>query len=269
MSKLTLGLYQARPAFHSIDDALALLDQWLANAASQGVDMLVSPELFLCGYGSAKAVRASAQEQGSPCLNSVGKLVAHYGIGLVLGYPEKSGADFYNSAAVFDRRGMMISNYRKIALPNAFERSCFTAGSEAVLFDFDGIRCSVLICYDIEFPELVRRSARLGAELLLVPTALREKWRFVSDTIVAARAYENAMFIGYCDFSSEAFELQFSGASSICAPDGTQICQASGSEGLIIGQIDTRAVRDRKSDFDFLNDLDRLSIQNTLFAQIA
>ena len=269
MPRLNLALFQARPAFRSADEALTDLDAALARAAETGADMLVTPELYFSGYGSADAARAAAQVQGSPVLRAAGDLAALYGIGLVLGYPEKSGFAFNNSAAVFDRGGRLISNYRKVALPNDFERACFTPGTGPEAFDFEGVRCSVLICYDIEFPELARRAGLLGTELLLVPTALRAKWRFVSDAIVPSRAYENAMFVGYCDFAADEPNSQFSGTSSICAPDGQHLCRASGPEDLMLATIDTVAVHLRKSDFDFLQDLKRFDLATPPIQQIA
>jgi nitrilase len=186
-----------------------------------------------------------------------------------MGYPEESGRALHNSAAVFDRDGHLIGNYRKVALPNDFERDCFTPGTGPELFEFEGVRCSVLICYDIEFPELARRAAQLGAELLLVPTALRAKWRFVSDSIVPSRAYENAMFIGYCDFAADESNSQFSGTTSICAPDGQHLSRATGPEDLVLATIDTAVAHLRKSDFDFLLDLERFQLESRPIERIA
>lgn len=269
MPLLNLALFQARAAFRSTDEALSDLDLAMARAAAAGASMLVTPELYFSGYGSADAVRAAAQVQGSASLRAAAQLAARHGVGLVLGYPEMSGSVLYNSAAVFDGDGRLKSNYRKVALPNDFERDCFNPGTGPEVFEFEGIRCSVLICYDIEFPELARRAALLGAELLLVPTALRAKWRVVSDAIVPSRAYENAMFIGYCDFATDETNSQFSGTSSICAPDGRHLCRAAGPEDLILGTIDTAAVQSRKSDFDFLRDLKRFELEARPIARIA
>lgn len=269
MTLLNLALFQARPAFRSVDEALSELDSAMSRAAASGAEMLVTPELYFSGYGSSNAVRAAGQVQGSPALRAAGQLAARHRVGLVLGYPEKSGSALYNSASVFDRGGHLISNYRKVALPNDFERDCFTPGTGPEAFDFQGVRCSILICYDIEFPELARRAAFLGTELLLVPTALRTKWRFVSDAIVPSRAYENAMFIGYCDYAADESNSQFSGTSSICAPDGQHLCRATGSEDLVFATIDTSAVHLRKSDFDCLQDLKRFDLATPPIPQIA
>ena len=269
MTLLNLALFQARPAFRSAEEAISDLDSAMSRAAASGAEMLVTPELYFSGYGSTDAVRAAGQVQGSPSLRAAGQLAARHRVGLVLGYPEKSGSALYNSASIFDRGGHLISNYRKVALPNEFERDCFTPGTGPEAFNFEGVRCSVLICYDIEFPELARRSALLGTELLLVPTALRAKWRLVSDAIVPSRAYENAMFIGYCDFAADESNSQFSGTSSICAPDGQHLCRATGREDLVLATIDTSAVHLRKSDFDCLQDLKLFDLATPLIPQIA
>ena len=108
----------------------------------------------------------------------------------------------------------------------------------------------------------------LGAELLFVPTALRAKWRFVSDAIIPSRAYENALFIGYCDFAADDSNSHFSGTSSICAPDGRHLSRAMGVEELVMATIDTAAVRQRKSDFDFLQELKRLEFHTKSTSQI-
>jgi predicted amidohydrolase len=269
MPLLNLALFQARPAFRSADEALSDLDSAMSRASAAGADMLVTPELYFSGYGSADAVRAAAQVQRSASLRAAEDLAARHCIGLVLGYPEKFGCALHNSAAVLDRKGQLISNYRKVALPNAFERDCFTPGTGPEAFDFEGVRCSVLICYDVEFPELARRTALLRTELLLVPTALRSKWRLVSEAIVPSRAYENAMFIGYCDFAAGESNSHFSGTSTICAPDGQHLCRATGPEDLVLATIDTAAVHRRKSDFDFLQDLKRIELAVPPISQIA
>ncbi|MCB2138247.1 MAG: hypothetical protein KDE17_02815 [Rhodobacteraceae bacterium] len=269
MPLFDLALFQVCPAFRSADEALSDLDVAMSRAADAGAKMLVTPELYFSGYGRADAVRAAAQDQGAPALRAAGQLAARHGVGLVMGYPERSGGVMHNSAIVFDRDGHLVCNYRKVALPNDFERECFAPGPGPAVFEFEGVRCSVLICYDIEFPELARRAALLGTELLLVPTALRAKWRFVSDTIVPSRSYENAMFIGYCDFAADQSNSGFSGTSSICAPDGQHLCRATGPEDLVLATIDTAAVQRRKSDFDFLQDLKRFDLAMTPTARIA
>ena len=259
MPRLSLALYQARPTLRLADQALADLDVALAAAAKGGAQLVVTPELFLSGYGDAKAVQAMAQPAGSAVLRAVAALVARHNVGLVLGYPEQAGTLRYNSAVVFGRDGAVLHNYRKMALPNDFERGCFAQGEGPSVFHFMGAACSVVICYDIEFPEIVRRAATQGAELILAPTALRAAWRFVSDCLVPTRAYENSVFVAYCDFASQGNAKGFSGASTVCAPDGTRLLHSDGGEGLLFAEVDTAALARRRSDFDLHRDMPPLA----------
>ncbi len=262
MPELNIALFQAAPAFHSLGGALAELDMAMSVAANRGAQLLVTPELYLSGYGSAEAAQAAAQHLTSPDMQAASDLAARHNIGLVLGYPERKGSELFNSAGVFDRKGRLLHNYRKVALPNDFERGCFQAGTGPQVFDFEGVRCSVVICYDVEFPELPRRVALAGAELLIVPTALRARWRVVSDCVIPTRAYENAMFVAYCDYAAHGPQPVFSGAGAICAPDGSRLNTASEPHGLLFATIDTDAAAARRADFDFLEDLKTLNTAN-------
>lgn len=252
MARLRLALMQAAPATRSLLDVVQELDTEMHRASVQGVDLLVTPELYLSGYGSSDAVRTTAQSESSPVLAEIAQLCAKHSIGLVLGYPEQVEDKLFNSAVVYDRAGRQIHNYRKVALPNDFERDCFASGTGPEVFVFQGFRCSVVICYDVEFPELPRRAACLGAELLLVPTALRKEWRIVSDSVVPTRAYENGIYLAYCDYARPHESSKFSGTSTICAPNGTKLTSENPAPGLRVASIETGPAAKHGKDFDLL-----------------
>lgn len=79
------------------------------------------------------------------------------------------GDDVYNRSFVFDREGRKIAEYDKVhGFSYAYEPMYFKGGDHAVSFALDDISCSMVICYDIRFPELVRRSVLEGtADLFL------------------------------------------------------------------------------------------------------
>lgn len=266
MTQLNIALFQAAPGARTVDRALADLDAAMRRAIDRKADLLVTPELYLSGYGDASTAIAAAQGANSEVLSAAAQMAAYHGIGLVLGYPERDGVNLFNSAAVFDRRGVQLHNYRKVALPNDFERGCFQSGNGPQVFEFEGVRCSVVICYDVEFPELPRRAAKLGAELLIVPTALRRIWRIVSDSVVPTRAYENAMFVAYCDYARHSSESEFSGASAVCGPDGARRTVETGQSGMVFSSINTDEIARHRMEFDLLSDLtDPHSIAARLF----
>jgi predicted amidohydrolase len=255
MTKLNISLMQASGESRSPEQAMATLATNIARAAKLGADVLVTPELYLSGYGDATETAEWAQYAGSTLLRQAAGLAAQYGIALVLGYPEKTDDGVFNSAVVFGTCGETLSNYRKINLPNDYERSCFKRGSAPLVFDIVGVRCAVLICYDIEFPEMARLAAELGAELLIVPTALGTKWRIVSDSLIPVRAYENGVFVAYCNFASESQPQQFTGLSTICGPDGRPAIRAETRPGLFTAMIDTDDIGKVRAELTFLLDL--------------
>ena len=170
-------------------------------------------------------------------------------------YPERTEAGVFNSSVVFGPSGATLHNYRKVDLANDYERGCFLRGRALHVFDIGGVSCAVLICYDIEFPEMARRAAEMGAELLIVPTALGQKWRIVSDCLVPVRAYENGIFVAYCNLAAEDEPRRFAGLSTICGPDGKPVLRADDRPGLFTAAIDTDEIGRVRNELNFLPDL--------------
>ena len=130
-------------------------------------------------------------------------------------------------------------------------------GAEAPhVFDLNGIKTGMLICYDVEFPENVRTLALAGAELILVPTALPEGIisRRVADTVVPTRAFENGVFLVYADLCGAENGLSYGGRSVILAPDGDELARAGMRETLLVAEIDPTAYDDAKAQNPYLID---------------
>ena len=107
--------------------------------------------------------------------------------------------------------------------------SCPTPQPPAA-FDFDGARVGMLICYDVEFPEAVRRLAADGARTVLVPTANMAGFDVVQQVLVRARACENGCGVVYANYCGADDLFEYNGLSVICGPDGEVLAQA-GAQG--------------------------------------
>lgn len=260
MTSLTLALMQAKAQPRGLSETVDALSQSMQHAAQLGADVLITPELFLSGYGDPTDTAHYAQRQGAEILQAFAQFAARNRIALVLGYPERVQCGIFNSVIVFDKSGQVICNYRKMNLPNDYERSCFQRGTTPAVFEIAGVTCSVLICYDIEFPEMARSAVKMGAELLLVPTALGLEWRIVADSLVPVRAYENGVFVAYCNFASLSSPAQFAGLSTVCGPDGQALLRAGGEPGLLTVTIDTAEIAQIRSRLSFLADLKLMGV---------
>ena len=80
----------------------------------------------------------------------------------------KPDGGIYNTACVFDRKGELTAQYDKVHLfsPSG-EHEFFRCGDRPCNFELDGIPCSLAVCYDIRFPELIRSEMRAGSKFSL------------------------------------------------------------------------------------------------------
>ena len=113
--------------------------------------------------------------------------------------------------------------YRKAFLYGDYEKRLFAAATpQACIVDVSGLKVGVLICYDVEFPENVRRLAQAGADLVAVPTALpaSDHEAFISGSIIPVRAFENQVHVAYANHCGADDNFAYAGLSRVAAPDG-------------------------------------------------
>jgi predicted amidohydrolase len=154
----------------------------------------------------------------------------------------------YNTSLVFDRGGELAASYRKIHLYDveipgrvSYQESRTVApGTETVVVDVEGVRVGLSICYDLRFPELYRRLAVAGAQVLVVPAAFmmhtgRDHW----EVLLRARAIENQCYvlaagqIGDHEPGRTCF-----GRSMVIDPWGTVLAQAPDTIGVTVADVD-------------------------------
>ncbi len=234
---LRLGVFQT-PA--ELDGVTARLD-WLATKlpglASDGVQMVVLPELFATGYNIGHDVVALAEPADGPIARRIAGLAEHHGMAVLYGYPERAGDALYNAALCVGPDGQVLGHHRKLAIPPGFETQHFRPGAGVTLFAYAGMRCAILVCYDAEFPECVRHVAQSGAQLVLVPTALGAEWGWVADTMIPTRAYENGVYLAYANHAGVERGKAYLGRSLIAGPDGAECARAGVEAGLIVATL--------------------------------
>jgi len=231
----------------------------LRQAAEQahGADLLVLPELFLTGYNiPPDQLRAAAEPADGPASKASAQIARTHNMALLYGYPEQ-GAEgaLHNSAVLIGPDGHIQANYRKTHLFGDMERAIFTPGTQpAVLATIAGIKIGVLICYDVEFPEMVRGLALRGADLVAVPTALMQPYHFIPQVMVRTRAFENQVFLAYANRTGTEGDMHYVGESCIVAPDGAFLARAEATETLISAELDMAQAANSRSLNTYLAD---------------
>lgn len=207
----------------------------------RGVRFIVFPELFDIGFDKEDYPKAGPGVPGptSIFLEEVAKKHTSYVVGTGL---EKANAGFYNTLAVASPSGKTIATYRKIH-PFQTEKVVFKGGDRTVLFDAGGIRVGVEICYDIRFPELTRRIALEGAQLVLIPGAFPDPRSAHWDTLLAARAIENQLYVAAANRVGRGFDGKtYFGHSQMVDPLGVRLTRMSSEEHVFVSSGDTSCV---------------------------
>ena len=253
---MRIAIYQGPELPQSIELNLRSLELYANEAAAQGANALIAPEMFLTGYNiGAQNIADLAETADGESSRAIAEIAINAGIAVLYGYPESASGNVYNSAQVIDINGQRLANYRKSHLFGDLDRNAFSAGNEAtVTFHLDGWQIGILICYDIEFPENVRNLALAGADFVAVPTALMEPYHFVPNAMVPTRAYENQIFIAYGNRCGEEKELRYCGLSCIVGPDGEDVARASASEELIFATLDRSLLESSRKLNTYLED---------------
>lgn len=242
---------------------LARLETVASMAAGHGAQLLVFPELYLSGYiVTPQLARALAEPVDGPSLQRVAATARRHGMALACPYPERAtvaGQErFYDAIALFGPDGILLRNYRKTHLWGPDEKLCWTPGYQAAeegpaftVQQVNGIGVGLLNCYEAEFPELTRRLALLGAQVVLIPTAA-DTWALLSDgrrtdrpypdisrTLLPAHAFENRCFVAYANRCGEEMVngrpmAAYLGNSVICGPHGDVLVAARPEPTLLL-----------------------------------
>ncbi|WP_374380847.1 carbon-nitrogen hydrolase family protein [Dongia sp.] len=250
--RLALAQFQSHPG-----DKTRQLEQLRAEAhrLRGQVDLLVTPELFMTGYRLPTAeIKALAEPADGPFAADMAALARETGIALLYGYPERAEGTVFNAVQVFGADGDRVAGYRKLHLPSDDERAAFTLGNRFVTFSYLGFRVAPLICYDVEFPEMVRAAAIAGADLVIAPTALRRQWSMIAEKLIPVRALESGLFVAYANWAGAEADWDYAGLSVIAAPDGQELARAGDAPQTVIATLDRNAVAAARARLPYLKD---------------
>lgn len=209
--------------------------QHVINLAQEARDRLkaqivVFPELTLCGYPPEDLLlRADFLERTALGLAQVTAAVV--GIDVVLGYAELAGSVLYNCAAVL-RDGQVLAVYRKQTLPNygVFdEKRYFSPGTEACVFELNGVLLGLSICEDIWVEGPIAQSVQAGAKLILnLNASPYHADKFIQrEAAVRQRALAAEVPVVYVNLVGGQDEVVFDGASFVLDAQGQTVFRAA------------------------------------------
>lgn len=250
---MLLALMQANAVPLDMAGNLAVIDGAAREAAAAGADLLLTPELFVPGYDPER-IHADFDPAQLPQLRQeLAGIARNHGIALVYSLPRVDGDRLNISATLVDADGTELLDYGKVHLFGDAERAAFDGATQAPgVVAFMGLNVSMVICYDVEFPETVRAAGVRGADLVLVPTALAHGFDEVPQVLVRARALENHVAVAYANHCGVESNVAFGGGSVIIGADGGFLATAGPDATLLYARIDADDIRATRKDIPYL-----------------
>ncbi len=236
---LTITLAQLNPRVGDIAGNLDKLRRVRAQAAGDGADVILTPELYVCGYPPEDLVLKPMFV--AECRTAIEELARETGDGgpaVLLGAPWLDGGKLYNAMLLLDGGRVVTARY-KVDLPNygVFdEKRVFAAGPPPGPIDVRGVRIGVPICEDIWTPEVVECVAETGGEILLVPNGSPFELgkSDVRVQLAVARVVESGLPLVYLNQIGGQDELVFDGASFVLNADREMALQMPAWEEAVV-----------------------------------
>ncbi|MBS3743174.1 MAG: GNAT family N-acetyltransferase [Wenzhouxiangellaceae bacterium] len=267
--------WQMRPT-HSLEDLYGQMEYFVDAVSGYQADVVLFPEFFngpmmapWNDQGPAEAVRqlAGYTEQ---VRDEMLRLAVSYNINIVAGsMPEYDGEQLRNVCYLLRRDGTWDKQYKIHVTPDEVGYWGLTGGDRVRVFDTDVGRIGILICYDVEFPELPRLMAESGMNILFVPYWTDTKNAYLRVRLCAqARAVENECYVVISGSVGnlpkvENMDIQYSQAavftpSDFAFPHDAIAAEATAnSETMLIADLDLDNLREIRSHGSVRNLADR------------
>lgn len=255
----------------SLDNNFTIIQQYLGQAKSAKVDLVVLPEEFLTLSMSNKEKLALAETRGQgPLQEHCALLAKAYELNICAGtLPIKSPnpKKYFSTTILFDRNGQAIKYYDKIHLfdvklakdNESYYESEFVANGYQLqhcpLPDINGVHLGMSICYDIRFPLVYRQLAMNGVNVFLLPSAFtiptgRKHW----EILLRARAIENLSFMVACNNVGlrQSGEGTY-GHSMVVSPWGEVVGQLMSEQDMLICDLNISEVAQLRQEFPVIS----------------
>jgi omega-amidase len=243
------SVWENKAANH--DKVLSLLDGAKPSAGA----LVVLPEMFATGFSMNVA---AIHDESRETQGFLSRTAAEWNIYLMGGVVMKDNAAGRgrNESVVYSPEGKEIARYCKLQpFTLGGESDHYVAGERETLFECQEFMVAPFICYDLRFPELFRRAAARGANLIVViaswPSMRDDHWV----TLLKARAIENQSYVVGVNRCGRDPKHYHSGRSLVYDTQGRVIADAGSEEGWIEAQLELQPLLDWRRSFPALSDM--------------
>ncbi len=280
--QLRVTLVQSGSCSEDVAANSAALLQTFREEAERGADLVLFPELasapYFCATSKDDRFWGWAESIPGPTTDAFAKVAAQTGTAVCFGLYERTEEGlFYNAAPIIDGTGAFIPGtlpdgttqtaFRKLAIPKVSaptlttdEKHWYGPGAGPCIFNVNGIRVAVLICYDRSFSEHWMAATHMGAEVIVVVVS-SFGWRselFIPELRI--RGMESGCWVVAVNRGGPEVvngqSLTFFGQSCVIEPSGKVVAQAPADEAghIIRATVDTSLLEEARRSWPIQQD---------------
>lgn len=242
-SRLAVG--QMNPMPGDVEGNLALIESIVRSAADTGAQLVILPETATTGYFITDRLAELAEPDDGPTATRLGEIARANVVHVAVGMPVAADGKFHDAQLLFGPDGRRLATYRKAHLFSS-EREFYAPGDAPVVVDTELGRIGMTVCYDLIFPDYVRRLVDLGAHIVINSTNWisdawqRDRWGWsgpVVQALAGTRALENGIWLAMADCYGPEAGFQSLGHSCIAAPSGRIVASLGEGQGFAMADI--------------------------------
>ena len=273
MSELRLAALQMAMT-DDVDVNVATAERLVRDAAAQGAQIILIPELFegpyFCKDQLPEHLDRAVPLDGHPTVAHFAAVAAELGVVLPLSVYERAGQALFNTVVIVDADGTVLGHYRKSHIPDGpgyTEKYYFSPGDTGFrVWDTQHGAIGVGICWDQWFPESARSMALLGAEVLLYPTAIGSEppdptwdssghWQRVMQGHAGANLMPLVASNRIGREVGQTCEITFYGSSFIADNTGAKVAEADrDGEAVLVASFDREQLRTQRAAWGLFRD---------------
>ncbi len=245
MQDIRIAAVISRSVVGDVRRNLDAMQSWIKASKEAGAAVVCFPEMNITGYSNLSEIKDSAEPVPGPISRDLSKVSKKHGITILAGILERDEKGRIFPCHLVIRPDGFVGGYRKLHIAPP-EQENFTPGDKIPVFDVNGLRFGIQLCYDAHFPELSTQMALKGAELIFIPHASprgtpKDKYRSWMRHL-SARAFDNSLFIVACNQTGDNGKgLHFPGIAVIIGPSGEAIEKnLSGKESMVVLDLKAR-----------------------------
>ncbi|MFZ2445999.1 MAG: carbon-nitrogen family hydrolase [Syntrophobacteraceae bacterium] len=222
-----------------VDANLVTAERELSLLSAQDCRLAVLPEMWSCSF--PYSILPSMAERTPEVVEKVRDWARQKEMVIVGSLPEAEGDTIYNTSYVIDSTGEIAGTYRKVHLFSLYgEHKNFGRGKSAEVFSTSVGKIGAIICYDLRFPELTRKMALAGAEIICVSALWPHVRIYHWSLLLRARAVENQIFVAAANGCGNEEKIIWGGRSALISPWGEVLSIGGSEDQTIVGTLQSR-----------------------------